>query len=324
MIYVWETATSQKKGLTSISGPYSDSMALSDDGNLLATSYVGDKEHVVIELWDLATGQSTKIGVRAGSGQVGAMCFSPDGRVLTYGTASGNIFLWELVSSCQRGIISGHRGAVRCLSFFPDGRMLASGGDDTSVLIWDLLNPTPRGARTKSESNDLSTAWKSLGARDGRAAYEALLQLSARGAETCALLTENLHPISRVEENNVAALVNALNDSQFKTREEATRDLAKLGPACTSHLRRVLQDNPTAEQRRRIESLLAGARPSSSEESLRAYRAIELLERMGGNEAVRLLQQIASGAPGAWLTDEARAALSRMKVVGTSPGVVGR
>jgi hypothetical protein len=46
-------------------------------------------------------------------------------------------------------------------------------------------------------------------------------------------------------------------------------------------------------------------------ERLRAYRAIEVLERIGTPEARQLLQTLAAGAPGALLTTTAQAALKR-------------
>ena len=44
---------------------------------------------------------------------------------------------------------------------------------------------------------------------------------------------------------------------------------------------------------------------------LRAYRAVEVLERIGTPEARRLLSTYARGAPGALLTTAAEAALKR-------------
>jgi hypothetical protein len=41
--------------------------------------------------------------------------------------------------------------------------------------------------------------------------------------------------------------------------------------------------------------------------------AVELLERVGGPAAREMLQSLAGGAPGQPLTDEARAALRRLK-----------
>ena len=47
-------------------------------------------------------------------------------------------------------------------------------------------------------------------------------------------------------------------------------------------------------------------------EWLRSERALEVLERIGDREAKRLLQELATGAPEAWLTREAQATLARL------------
>jgi hypothetical protein len=42
-------------------------------------------------------------------------------------------------------------------------------------------------------------------------------------------------------------------------------------------------------------------------------RAVAALEHAGGTEARRLLAELASGAPEAWLTGDAKAALGRLE-----------
>jgi len=65
------------------------------------------------------------------------------------------------------------------------------------------------------------------------------------------------------------------------------------------------------EQRRRIELLLAEPGLVRSPELRRQVRAVEVLERVGGAEARRVLEALAGGAPEARLTQEAKAALAR-------------
>ena len=51
---------------------------------------------------------------------------------------------------------------------------------------------------------------------------------------------------------------------------------------------------------------------AASAEEVRMLRALEILERLGTPEARQLLQMLASGAPGASLTQEAAEALKRL------------
>ena len=67
------------------------------------------------------------------------------------------------------------------------------------------------------------------------------------------------------------------------------------------------------EKRWRIESLLEKQRgPVRQPEILRALRAVVVLEEIATPEARKVLQKLASGAPDARLTQEAKASLERL------------
>jgi hypothetical protein len=67
--------------------------------------------------------------------------------------------------------------------------------------------------------------------------------------------------------------------------------------------------------KRRVESLLEKLeRPFDDAAQLRAYRALTVLERIGGADARTLLEELARGAASAWLTQEARHSLDRLRV----------
>src|SRR5262249_12125121 len=108
-------------------------------------------------------------------------------------------------------------------------------------------------------------------------------------------------------------LVADLDSDEFGVRERATADLEKLGPQAEPALQKALKETTSAEGRRRAAALLdklAGAVDST--ERLQALRAIEVLERINDREARRLLEELAGGLPGAWLTREAEQALQRL------------
>jgi WD40 repeat protein len=66
------------------------------------------------------------------------VAFSPDGRILASGTASGVVRLEDAATRKVRRTLRGHAGRVRSLAFAPDGRALASGGVDATVRLWDV------------------------------------------------------------------------------------------------------------------------------------------------------------------------------------------
>ena len=78
-------------------------------------------------------------------------------------------------------------------------------------------------------------------------------------------------------------------------------------------LRRGLARAPSLEAQRRIETLLEGAGTlTGNPDYLRQLRMVETMEIIGGPEARRLLERLASGFPEARLTREAKATLGRM------------
>jgi hypothetical protein len=120
-------------------------------------------------------------------------------------------------------------------------------------------------------------------------------------------------PPARPLPRSIAAMIRDLDARSFAVREKATEDLAKLAREAEMPLRQALQNPSSVEAQRRLERLVAmlegGALPA---ETLRAVRAVEVLERIGSREAMDLLRALAQGAPEARLTHEARASLERL------------
>jgi hypothetical protein len=112
----------------------------------------------------------------------------------------------------------------------------------------------------------------------------------------------------------MARRVAELDSDNLATREQASRELEKVGEQAEEALRRLLDGKPSVEARRRAERLLRRlATPVAEEDRLREMRALEVLERIGSAEGTRLLQTLAGGAAGAWQTREAAAAAKRLR-----------
>jgi RNA polymerase sigma factor (sigma-70 family) len=283
-----------------------DTVAVSPDGALLATA----GHDGVISLWGAATGEERQ-RLRGHDSVVWAVAFSPDGKLLASGGLDMTVRLWEAATGKEVHQLKGHSGWVLSVAFLPDGKSVISGADDSTALLWSL-SPSA-GARAKALTPaDLDRLWAELGGEDVRRAYRASWTLAEAPAAAVLFLRKQLRPVVLPNAERLRRLVADLDSDDFATREDATKELAKLGASAAPTLRAALKDNPSAEVRRRAAALLKKLRAAPSPEALRTSRALAALERMGTAEARQLLEALAKGAPGAALTDEARAALKRL------------
>jgi hypothetical protein len=73
-----------------------------------------------------------------------------------------------------------------------------------------------------------------------------------------------------------------------------------------------LAAKPSPEARQRIDELLKRMREWPPER-LRILRALEVLEAINSAESRRIIDSLAQGAPGDWLTEEARWTQARLR-----------
>ncbi len=271
-----------------------------------------------VAVWEVLTGKE----VRRFDGVAGyaELAFSPDGGALAISggnerTVQGErvnrpIVVWDLATGRELQQLGGQELNVTALSFAPDGRRLASGYADGSGLVWDAT-PALRSAAKPADASPgaLERAWSALAGEDGAAARAALATLAAAPLEAKAFLRTRLRP-AQPPAVPVTRVVADLDSDEFRVRESAARELERLGPQAEIALRAALDGNPSAELRRRVEGLLAKLDgPVTDPETLRPLRAVAALERI---EAADVLRELASGAPDARLTREAKSSLARL------------
>jgi hypothetical protein len=237
------------------------------------------------------------------------MVFSHDGQLLA--SSDGyTIHLWESATSKLIDTFKGHQGDIHALAFSRDGRRLASASSDSTVLIWDVTGQPAKEA-TLTEAK-LKECWNDLAGEDAGRAHRAVWTLIRAPRESVPFLKANLHPVKPVGREQIDRWVRDLDAGAFETREKAMVELDKLGELAEPALRRALANKPTLEQRRRIEPMLAKLETAlPTGETLQALRAVRVLEHAATPEARQLLGALASGAEAAWLTREAKAALTR-------------
>jgi HEAT repeat protein len=177
-------------------------------------------------------------------------------------------------------------------------------------LIWALSNH-PNGPPFSLSDEELTVLWNNLAGDDARKAHQAIWKLQTDSMSTVPFLRIHLTPTAVPNPKQVARLIADLDSDEFALRESATAELGKFGSTVETSLRNKLAEKPSPELRRRIEQLLR-RKEDLSAESLRALRAVEVLEHIGTSEAKRVLQTLAKGATGSRLTTEAQASFDRL------------
>jgi hypothetical protein len=285
--------------------------AFAPDGLTLAAGDLDGK----LYLWERDTGQA----VRTWQGHkfaVYALAFAADGRTLVSAGQDGVIRLWDLASGRERTHLDGESGWVYSVAFSPDGRTLASGHYNGTALLWDV-GPSPEGPRrTMPRGGERDALWADLTGTDAAKAYRAGWVLREGGDSAVALLRERLRPSPPVSAERLRRLIADLDSADFRTRQDASAELERLGVRTEAALREALDHPPSLEARRRLEALLQEARRrrfAFSAEEVGQRRAVAVLGHIGSQDARRLLQRLAEGDPAARQTEAARAALRRLE-----------
>jgi hypothetical protein len=264
-------------------------------------------------IWDAATGQVQR-RLQGHENPIIAVTFSPDGRMVA--TASGSMWnhkeqtvrLWEVTTGKERRQFVGHDAQVTSLVFSRDGSTLISGSEDATALVWDVAGV--RNAKL-GKTTDTEALWRALAGEDAVLAYEAVCALAARREVAC--LANHLQPVEAPEAAKLDRLLADLDSDRFATRQLAERELSQMEELAASALRKAAVEAASPEARRRAEALLAklDVNPPSSR-TVQALRAVEVLGRVATPEARQLLRKLATGAPDAHLTREAKAELERL------------
>jgi hypothetical protein len=116
-------------------------------------------------------------------------------------------------------------------------------------------------------------------------------------------------------EKRIATAVRDLDSPRFAVREQASKDLATLGPTALPQLEAALQkEGISPEWQARLERLVAAVQTADqvlTPDQKRTLRVIHVLELADTAEAKDLLTKLAKGGLEAGLSAEAKAALER-------------
>jgi WD40 repeat protein len=301
-----------------------DAFSFSPDSRLLAATVRGKDFEPAREMriYEVLTGRQVAL-IQGPLGYSHTPVFGPDSRVLAL-AGSDALNIWDAVSGelLTRLPVKGQlphwtaEGFASSVAFAPDGKSIATGHSNGTVLIWDCA-PVFRVQAPPNASVNVAGCWAALAELDAAGAFAALRQLAAVPDKTLPLLRQEIRPIKPMEPEWIATRLSDLNSTTFSIREAAQRELIKVASIVEADLKRAAEMPPSLEVRDRIAAILETlnkslATPPSPAE-LRSLRALTLLERIGSREAKQLLTDLAGGAPGARLTEDAKSALRRLK-----------
>jgi hypothetical protein len=267
-----------------------------------------------IVLWETAIGQE-RLHLAMNEGPLSRLAFSPDGRLLASAGRMETIHLWDTWTGREVGRFTGHRGWMNSLAFAPDGKTLASGGADSTVLIWDVagLLPLEKKPAEKLGRDELARYWDDLASTDAARAYRAIGELARHPGQAENLLRARLAAQPGISTERLDRLIADLDADDFAVREKASKELANLGRLAGESLRKVLDGQPSAEVKRRVQELLKRLEGRGEDpQERRLIRAIEVLERLGTLEARRLLDGLQKDTTLSEAAREAKASLERL------------
>jgi WD40 repeat protein len=215
----------------------------------------------------------------------------PDGRMVAL-ICGKEVVLWDPATDKEVARLVGHTDAVQVIAFSPDGKRLVSAGDDCAGLVWDItrwVRPVPEAqAWTKEQFEGL---WNDLGSIDAATAYRAAWSLVEAAPQSVAFLRTRVRPVLFPDRERLTTLIFDLDKENLGRREKACAQLAQLGSVAESSLRRDLAKSPSPVW-------------------LQQRRAVQVLEWTRTSEALELLKVLAEGEPDAWLTKEAKRAVT--------------
>jgi RNA polymerase sigma factor (sigma-70 family) len=319
VIRLWDVKTNRLAHKLSCPNRYFTTFGFSADSRRLAAGGgegefdVNTPGHIV--LFDVASGE--RVADIAGHPRpVQHVAFSPDGRCLVaVDDKWRREFLfryWELATGKERHRFDGHTGCVQALAFSPSGALLAAASPEAPAYVWDVYGKSRPKPSFAANLDEKQRFWQELGSPDAKVGFQAVRRLIGHPSPSVAFLRERLKPAAPVDLKQVKLRLQELTSDDFELRQSATAELALLGDRIEMSLKEAVKTGLALEPKRRLQTLIEKL-DTLTPERLAPVRALEALEQVATPEAVRLLESLAAGAPGARLTREATAVLDRVR-----------
>jgi WD40 repeat protein len=139
--YLWSMCQSDEVATFATNPGSLSHMVMSRDGTLLSTAEWGPAR-TTVRIWGFPSGQL--IATPETNDALGSVAFSPNGRLLAFGTRSHGLKLWDIGTRQEVANFPGRYGTTFGwgLVFSPDGRTLAASGLEPEILLWSTESMT--------------------------------------------------------------------------------------------------------------------------------------------------------------------------------------
>ncbi len=239
-------------------------------------------------------GKDGEVRWRQSAGQYsgGAVCFSPDGRMLVIGSTDG-LRIFDVLSGGLIAELESEASAVQSACFFPDGLRFATATRSPVAYVWDLRAVFAAGNPTTRPTAKLS--WEQLGSSDASTAYAAMSALIEQPDETKLLCEVNQGKYPAIRKT-----FERLAQANDPNRDELQRKLeVQLLPAERTMLLRMLNEGIGGELHDRLMAIARSQNitpkpttaptgpsgtqwgPELSEDELRCERCEQLMRWLG-------------------------------------------
>lgn len=283
-------------------------LSYSPDGRRIAWMSGITVDRVIIS--DLQTG--AEVGSFAAKVH-GPPAFSPDGKTVACNTPEKAIHLLEVATGQVRARFEGLSDSAVSAQFSPDGTILATGTRDATIVLWDAFALRAAKAKERLSDKDLADAWDAFGGNDGKNAHTAALELRQHASQSVPFLRERIETFMKSEAmRQIPSAIAALDSDVFTTRQTAEKKLKQLGSLALPALAKALDAPRSLESRRRIEKIVQEMEGTPTGAWLQAYRALEVIERIGGTDAMTALDALGRGEATSPVTIEAAICAGRL------------
>jgi WD40 repeat protein/DNA-binding SARP family transcriptional activator len=176
--YLADTRGSVVRSVLEQDGFAATGVAVSPDGTRLATSrnpMGANLNQWGVTIWDWASGSPLARSDVHGE----ALAFSPDGRVLSVGSPSGEAMLLDVTTGATTRTLSGHLGGVLAVAYSADGTLLATGDGEGRIRLWDPEEGTLAAVLPGHEALVTGLAFSPDGSRLASVGYDGVARVWA-------------------------------------------------------------------------------------------------------------------------------------------------